>query len=51
VGRAGAATRRNVGDNKGQQETTNVEVSSGFAAIDGGSEIPGLGFHCDDPVR
>jgi hypothetical protein len=45
VGRAGAATRRNLGDNKGQQETTNVEVSSGFAAIDVGSEIPGLGFH------
>jgi hypothetical protein len=29
----------------GQQETTNVEVSSGFPAIDVGSEIPGLGFH------
>jgi hypothetical protein len=45
VGRAGAATRRNLGDSKGQQETTNVEVSSGFAAIDVGSEIPGLRFH------
>jgi hypothetical protein len=45
VGRAGAATRRNLGDTKGQQETTNVEVSSGFAAIGLGREIAGLGFH------
>jgi hypothetical protein len=45
VGRAGAATRRNLGDSNGQEGTTNVEVSSGFSAIDVGSEIPGLGFH------
>ena len=45
VGRAGAATRRNLGDSKGQQETTNLEVSSRFAAIHLGSEIPGLRFH------
>jgi hypothetical protein len=35
-------TRR---DSNGQQQTTNVEVSSGFPAIDVGSEIPGLRFH------
>jgi hypothetical protein len=45
AGRAGAATRRNLGDSKGQQETTNVEVSGRFAATHLGSEIPGLGFH------
>jgi hypothetical protein len=33
VGRAGAATRRNLGDSSGQQGITNLEVSSGFAAI------------------
>jgi hypothetical protein len=38
-------TRRNLGDSKGQQETTNLEVSSGFAATHLGSEIPGLRFH------
>ena len=45
MGRAGAATRRNAGDSKGQQETTNIEVSSRFAAIHLGNEIPGLRFH------
>jgi hypothetical protein len=44
-GRAGAATRRNLGDSNRQQETTDVEVSSGFAAIHLGSETPGLRFH------
>jgi hypothetical protein len=33
VGRAGAATRRNLGDNNGQQGITNLEVSSCFAAL------------------
>jgi hypothetical protein len=50
VGRAGAATQRTLGDSRGQQETTNVKVSSGFAAIDVGSEIPGLGFHTAEPT-
>jgi hypothetical protein len=50
VGRAGAATRRTLGDNEGQQGTTNVEVSSGFAALDVGSEIPGLRFHTAEPT-
>jgi hypothetical protein len=33
TGRAGAATRRNLGDSNGQQETTDVEVSSHFTAF------------------
>jgi hypothetical protein len=33
VGRAGAATQRNLGDSKGQQGTTKAEVSSRFEAI------------------
>jgi len=32
VGRTGAADQRNPGDSKGQQETTDVEVSGRFAA-------------------
>ena len=30
VGRAGAATRRTLGDSEGHQGTTNIEVSSGL---------------------
>jgi hypothetical protein len=30
VGRAGAATRRTLGDSEGQQGTTKIEVSSGL---------------------
>jgi hypothetical protein len=45
VGRAGAATRRDLGDSKGQQGTTNPEVSGRFAAIHLVRETPGLGFH------
>jgi hypothetical protein len=33
VGRAGAATQRNLGDSQGQQGTTNLEVSGRFAAM------------------
>jgi hypothetical protein len=33
TGRAGAATRRNLGNSNGQQETTDVEVSSHFTAF------------------
>ena len=50
AGRAGAATRRNLGDSKGQQETTNLEVSSRFAAIHLGGETAGLRFHTAEPA-
>jgi hypothetical protein len=53
-GRIGAADRRNPGDNNGQQETTNLEASGRFAAIDLGRETAGLGFHTAEatgPVR
>ena len=45
VGRAGAATRRNLGDSKGQQGITNLEVSSRFAVMHLGCEIAGVSFH------
>jgi hypothetical protein len=48
---AGAATRRSLGDSKGQQETINVEVSSGFAAIHLGSETPEPRFHTAAATR
>jgi hypothetical protein len=44
-GRTGAADRRNPGDNNGQQETTNLEVSGRFATMYLGRVCPGLRFH------
>jgi len=41
VGRAGAATGRNLGDSSGQQGITNLEVSSGFTAVGLGRETAG----------
>ena len=44
-GRTGAADHRNLEDSKGQQKTTNVEVSNCLAAIHLGRETPGARFH------
>jgi hypothetical protein len=49
-GRTGAATRRNLGDSKGQQETTNLKVSGGFAAVHLGRETAGARFHTAEPT-
>jgi hypothetical protein len=48
VGRIGAATRWNLGDNKGQQERRNVGVSGHLTATGLGCETAGVSFHCDD---
>jgi hypothetical protein len=50
VGRAGAATQRNLGDSKGQQGITNLEVSSRFAVMHLGCEIAGVSFHTAEVV-
>jgi hypothetical protein len=39
VGRAGAADGRNLGDSKGQQETTNLEVSGGSQRLAWGAKL------------
>jgi hypothetical protein len=45
VGRAGAATRRNLADSEGQQGITNLEVSGRFTARGLGRETAGVSFH------